>query len=407
MRKLRSGRPLTQRRGSLITFAASLSLAGPARATTEYGISALGSATYTNNLNNAATDTAVTDEGAADPTSGLLLQATPSVSLIIQQARGQLSLRYDHSFAYATLGAVSPGDTDALTASSSYELTGVDTLSFSANGTNSSLTNLLFSTGPSSVNGVQTAGTQRLLRLLLSEGWRHAWGPNWTTTQTTVWSAQYNLSDESESTSTTAPTNSIFTNSLDLSSTQGLDTFSLLGLLQSQRVTLDSNAAWTNVVSLSLGWLRPLTPNTSVNATVGAAQVLEPDSNPQAIGGAGITHELTIGQIGLAASRTQGPDQQTGRIFIIDSAIASYNSSLLRRLDLNSSLTASVSRRHGLGGQAPIDTISGSAAVGWTDGTYSAGLTYSILRQVTEQTTDLTPNLTRASLTLIVGATYP
>lgn len=381
-----------------------LSWASPVRAVTEYRISAIGSATYTNNLNNAAN---TTDEGRpADPTNGLLLQATPSVSLSMQQARGQLTLRYDHSFAYALLGATTPGGSDALTANTTYELTSVDTLTFSANGTNSSLTNLLFSTGPTAVNGVQTAGTERLLRLMLNEGWRHAWGPNWATQQSTGWMGQF-IVGESSGAAASAANNSILTNSLALSTEQGLNTFTLTGLLNSQHANRDDESNWTNVLSLSVGWLRPLTENTSFNASIGAAQVLKEDNKPFLIGGAGFTHEISIGQFAVNASRTQGPDLQTGRIFINDSAIATFNTSLLRRLELSSAISAGVSRRRSTDDNSTIDMLNASASVGWTREFFSASLIYTVLRQISSDSTGIAPDLTRGALSLFVGASYP
>jgi hypothetical protein len=381
-----------------------LGWASPVRAVTEYRISAIGSATYTNNLNNAANTTV--ERQPSDPTNGLLLQATPSVSLSMQQARGQLTLRYDHSFAYAALGATTAGGSDALTASTNYELTSVDTLTFSANGTNSSLTNLLFATGPTAVNGVQTAGTERLLRLMLNEGWRHAWGPNWATQQSTGWMGQFIVGENSEA-AASAANNSILTNSLALATEQGLNTFTLTGLLNSQYANRDEEGDWSNVLSLSVGWLRPLTENTSVNATIGAAQTLESGSNPFLIGGAGFTHEISIGQFAVNASRTQAPDLQTGRIFINDGATATFNTSLLRRLELSSAVSASISRRRSTLDDSTIDSLSASASVGWTREFFSATLIYTVLRQISSDSTGIAPDLTRGALSLLIGASYP
>lgn len=378
----------------------------------EYRLTANGSVTYTDNVNNAPDkpQTNTTNQTAGNPQNrvkeaGEVYALTPGAALSWLEPRGQATLAYSLPMTATSSDEVPPTTSHALVGSGNYELTNRDNVGLSAALTKSSLTSLLFNgQNPAAVTGTNVAGTQDVVRVQLTEVWSRQWTEVLSSQQNTSYGTQLDLGNSD------LPNTRLLTNALTLRLDDQLGTF---GLSATETAAQNSGAddSWNHLVTGTLSWTRPLTALTTLTLFGGVAKVL--NRGPLGlIGGASLLHARDFTTWSLAVNHTQTGDLQTGRIFTNDSALVSFSSSPFETLPVAFNAGGGVTRfdagAQPNGEESPKAlTFQAHASISYAHRYFASSLSYIFLNQRSEGDSSTIPTLTRNAVTLTVGGVYP
>lgn len=375
----------------------------------EYRLTANGSVTYTDNLNNAPDKTSTNVPGnngqARVKESGALYALTPGAALSWLEPRGQATLAYSLPLTATSSDEISPTVSHALVGSGSYELTDRDLVGLSAALSKSSLTSLLFNgQNPAGVTGTNVAGTDDIVRVQLTESWSRQWTELLSSQQTSSYGTQLELSDS------TLPNTRLIVNGLTLRLDDNWGTF---GLSATETSAQNSGAddSWNHLVTGTLSWTYPLTVFTTVSLFGGVAKVIDRGSLGL-IGGASLSHALDFTTWSLAVNHTQTGDLQTGRIFTNDTALASFSSSPFETLPVAFNAGGGITRFDAgaspNGEESPKAlSFQAFASVSYAHRYFASSLSYNFLNQRSEGESSAIPTLTRHAVTLTVGGVFP
>lgn len=395
--------------GSALTALALFLRSSLAHSAFEYRLTANGSVTYTDNLNNAPDKTsAEVPAGGAQARvkeSGALYALTPGAALSWLEPRGQATVAYSLPLTTTSSDDVPPTASHALVGSGTYELTDRDLVGLSAAFSKSSQTALLFNgQNPAGVTGTNVAGTDDVVRVQLTESWGRQWTELFSSQQTSSYGTQLNLGDS------TLPNTRLITNGLTLRLDDNWGTF---GLSAAETSAQNSGAddSWNHLVTGTLSWTRPLTVLTTLTLFGGVSKVIDRGSLGL-IGGASLAHTLDFTTWALAANHTQSGDLQTGRIFTNDSVVASFSSSPFETLPVAFNASGGVTRLDAgtlpSGEESPKAlTFQANASVSYAHRYFVSSLSYIFLNQRSEGESSAIPTLTRHAVTLTVGGVYP
>lgn len=375
-----------------------------AHAAFEYRLSANGTFTYTDNINNVSDSaTASTTSAAQQPQAGTLFSAVPGLFLALTTPRGQGSLSYSHPFTYSPQSAIGNMSSDSLVASGAYDLTHLDSVNLSSTITRSRLTPLLFAGDTTTgVTGINNAGTQETWRLQLAETWSHSWSELVSTQQST------SLSTQLESVDGTQPGTLLLNNSVAFTFVWRDEQFSLTFLEgMTQRDDPATGATLTNHLgTVSGSWAHALDELTRFTLQLGLTQTLSEPDPPRPIGGLNVTHSREFTTWSLDVARRQAGDLQTGRVFTTDSADATVTATPFEALPLAFSTGGGVSRFESLQGAAR--SISAQASMTYRHDYFNASLSYVFFKQLGDDSEDTAiPSISRNAIMLSIGSAYP
>lgn len=385
--------------GAMFSVGLSVSLFSfPARAAFEYRLSALGSATYTDNINNASDDVPP-DSDLQGKTAGFLFGITPGASLSLVEPRGQLVLAYSRPMFYATDDSVATTSTDALVGSGSYELTNRDNATLSAAVTRSTMTSLLFNgQSPAGVTGLNNAGTEEVVRAQVSESWNRQWTQVLSSQQSTSFGTQLDVEGSD------LPNTRVISNALTLRLDHRYGAFTL-GATETSSELSGETSAWTHLVTGTVGWIRPLDALTTLTLLGGVSKVLS-DSPPQFVGSIALAQARDFTNWSVTIARNQNADLQTGRVFATESGLLAFGASPFQTTPLTFSASGGVSR---FAAEATT-AYSGQAfaSINYNHEYFVSSLSYTFLHQVSEGSASaVIPSITRNAITLTVGGVFP
>lgn len=372
----------------------------PALAAFEYRVSATGSVTYTDNINNAPDDVPEDSDAALrGKEAGFLFALDPGAAISLVEPRGQLTLGYSHPMTYATSDAVLPSSSDALIGAANYEFSNKDNAGLSLAVTRSSMTSFLFNgRNPAGVTGINNSGTEEIVRAQINEFWTHEWSEVWSTQQTSSYGTQLNFDDGD------LPNTRIVTNALTLSLDHRFGVFTLAASGTSTELA-DGENSWTHLVTGMLGWSYAIDPLTTIALQVGVAKTLN-DTQPQIIGGASIAQSRDFTNWSLSVTRSQAGDLQTGRVFTTESALGAITATPFETTEVGFTAGAGASRFEAEG--ATAYTAQAFASVSYAHKYFVSSLNYTFLRQLSEgDSLSAIPSLTRNAVTLTVGGVFP
>lgn len=385
---------------TLVALAAS-SVSRHAEAAFEYRLFATGSATWTDNLNNAPDEVDPDSESSVTKESGFLFALNPGAALSLIEPRGQLDLTYTRPMTVTTSDSVPPSTSDALTASGNYQATETDTVGGAVTVTRSSMTALLFSgTNPGAVSGINNAGTEEVWRAQISEFWTREWTETLSMQQTSSYGTQLSFDDGD------LPNTRIVTNSLGLRLDHRWGAFTLLGT-ETASEPPDGNGDWVHLITGLLGWSRELDALTTLGLQVGVAKALT-DTPPQVIGGASLSQTRELMTWSVSLLRSQAGDLQTGRIFTTESAIATLNFSSFETTPISLTAGGGASR---FGDEVTTAyNAQAFASINYAHDYFVSSLSYNYLQQIVSEDRaeeQSIPSLSRHAVTLTVGGVFP